>query len=112
MVSHQLAIVLVRGHHICSVPLLFSHARQCAYDIVSFIALLFNYRNPARLKDLPYIWNGGCDILGLLVALGLVFGIHFMAERMSPRGVETHGYVCRVLLAENFIKGVDKSEYR
>ena len=47
----------------------------------------------------------------MLVAAGLIVGVLLVAEGVASGGVEAHGYVARILLAQNIVQRVAEAEY-
>ena len=107
--AHELTEVLVGRHDIGGKARLTRLERKRADNVVGLIALHLHNRNAVGTDNVLNIWNGRLDILGRSLAARLVFGIHFVAERLSRR-VEAHGNVRRLLLFQNFLQRVHKAE--
>ena len=106
---HELAIVFVGRHHIGEIAAGLGHTAESAYDVVGLKARHLNHGDAVGPQNFFYIRNRRRDILGLLLALGFILGIGFMAEGVAL-GVEAHGDVARILLLEDFVERVAESE--
>ena len=82
---------------------------MCAYHIVGLKSGHLYHGDVISLDDALDVGHSELNILGSLVAVGLIFLVSLMAEG-SARRVETHSQVGGTLLLEHILQGVDKSE--
>ncbi len=104
-----MAVVLVGCHHVGGEPLCGGHAAESADHVVCLEARDLENRYAVGIHYLLDYGKGEGYVFGLCLALGLVFGVKFMAES-APLGVETHGYVCRILLLQDLMQRIAESE--
>ena len=109
IVSHQLAVVLVRRHHVCQYAALAGLQGYGADYVVSLIAGHLQYRDIVRAQDILYHRHAEAYVLRRLLALCLILGIDLMAEG-AALGVEGHGYVGGLLLVQYLLQRVDEAE--
>ena len=109
MVGHELAIVLVRSHHIHRKALSFSFFRHRAYHIVSFIFRNHQHRNVQSTANFAQRLKRVNHKLGCGAARSLVVRIGIVAESPSRR-IEGHSEMCRMLLFNEFKDIFRKSE--
>ena len=78
---YQLRKILVRRHHHHLVePRRLGSVAQCANHVVGLVALACQPRNPERIDDTAYPRQVALNLLRHRVTVGLVFGIHLVAE--------------------------------
>ena len=107
---HQLAVVLVGRHQVGSDLTCVGLAGQGADDIVGLKARYLQHRDVIGRQNLLDMGHGKADALGCGLALGLVFGIGFVAEGAAC-GVKGHTDVGGLLLGKHLFKGVHKTQY-
>ena len=88
-IGDQLAVILIGRGHKDFVTLFLGSDRDCANDIIRPILRHFQHGNVHRLQDAFDNRHRLADILRRLLALRLVFGKRFVAER-SAFGVKRH----------------------
>ena len=110
--THELAVVLVGGHH-KSLQSIDGFSLFCegANHVVGFESADFKDWDVVSLKDALDVRHSSAYSFWSLFALSLVRFKRFVAESWSGR-VEGHAYMCRFLLVENIFQSIDKSEYR
>ena len=109
--AHQLAVVLVGGHHVGGYAAPSGLRGQGAYDVVGLVAGHLEDGDAVGPDDVLDDGHGESDGLGRLFALGLVFGVGLVPEGGS-RGVECHADVGGLLLLQHLLQGVDESQHR
>ena len=85
-------------------------AGQGADDIVGLKARHLQHRDVIGRQNLLDMGHGKADALGCGLALGLVFGVGFVAEGAAS-GVKGHTDVGGLLLGKHLFKGVHKTQY-
>ncbi len=80
MLIDQLAVVLVRGHHVGVITLGGRALGQSAYHVIGLIALHLDHRDAVGFEDTLDIRHRRGDIFRLLVAVGFVVGEFLVAE--------------------------------
>ena len=111
VLGDELAVILVRGHHVGGHALGLGPAGKRADDVVGLEALDLDDLDAPGPDDVLDKGDGVGYVLGLLVALGLVLGVCLVTECLAAGRVEADGHVGRILLAHYVIEGVDKTEY-
>ena len=91
-VGHQLSEVLVGGHHIGGEALLFRLFRQGADDVVGLVAFHAVDGDVEGLDEPYYIRYGVAEVVGHLLAVGLVFAV-FGLSLCGAGHVEGHADV-------------------
>ena len=109
VVGDELAVVLVRRHHVGGEALARGLGGKRAYDVVGLIARHLDDMDAPCLDNLLDDGYGEGDVLGLFVALGLVFGVELVAEGVAAGRVEADGHVLRIFLAHNLVKDVGEA---
>ncbi len=111
-VRDELSVVLVGGHHVGGESGLLGAARECSDDVVGLVAGHFDDGYAVGIEKTLDVGYGHGDVLGLLVASGLILGVLVMAEGAAVGRVEAYGYISGILLAEHILEGIAETEYR
>ena len=107
---HQLAVVLVRCHHVRGDASPSGLGGQGADDVVGLVAGHFQDGDAVGAYDVLDDGHGEADGLRRLLALGLVLFVGLVAEGGSGR-VEGHAYMGGLLLLQHFFERVDKAQH-
>ena len=110
LVRNELSEVFVRGHHIGCKTLLFSLFRQRPDHIVGFVAFHAVNRDVESLDEPYYIRYGLAEVVGHLLAVGLVFAVFGLPLR-SASHVEGHADVGGFLILENLVERVQEAHH-
>ena len=97
LVSHQLAEILIWGHHIGDVALGLRFFGQCSDHIIGFIAVHSQRGDAKAFQHLFDQGRGYFDCLWGLVAVGFVLRILFVPLGRC-RSIEHHRHMARVFL--------------
>ena len=106
---HQLAVILVRRHHIHVEALGGAAARHGTYHVVGLEAAYHQHRDIQGLDYRRERFKSVDDQLRGLGSVGLVLGVHLVAKRSSRR-VETHCDVSGLLPVDQLQQVFGKSE--
>ena len=112
VVGHELAVVLVRSHHVGGETFLGGVCGEGSYYIVGLVALHLHHGYAVGCQYSFYIRNCQGYVLGLFVASSLVLGVFLVSEGLAAGRVEAHGYIAGIFLAEHLLQSVDKTEHR
>ena len=102
---HQLAVVLVGGHHIDLKTLYLGVLGQGAHHVVGLIAVHLHNGHAEGLEDALDIGHGVDDIVGRGFAVGLVLLKLGVAESGRTR-VKRHGDVGRLLVLHQLVEHI------
>ena len=106
--AHELGVVLVGGDHVDLQPFIGSFQGERANHVVGFETFHFKDGDAVGFDDALDDGHGLTNVLRGGFALGLVFGVGFVAECTSGR-VEGNADVVGVFIVEQHLEGVDET---